>query len=57
MGQFCRGCAWARDCPDWLDRHCSGAKAPSCCPNRDRFAALQAQLLRGPDAARSTRGY
>ncbi|WP_298933635.1 DUF6455 family protein [uncultured Ruegeria sp.] len=57
MVQLCRGCAWARDCPDWLDRYRSDAKVPVHCLNRERFAVLQAKLLRGSDVARSTRGH
>ncbi len=45
MIQFCRGCAWAQDCPEWMDQHEGGAEAPHSCPNRSRFAALKAVQL------------
>ena len=47
MIRFCRGCAWACDCPKWLDENESGADAPKTCPNRARFAAVKARHLRG----------
>jgi hypothetical protein len=42
MIQFCRGCASAQDCPEWMDRQTAGADAPRICPNRAKFAALKA---------------
>lgn len=41
MVQLCRGCEWARACPDWLSENETAEQAPCSCPNRDRFAALK----------------
>ncbi|WP_050604772.1 DUF6455 family protein [Ruegeria sp. 6PALISEP08] len=43
--QQCRGCAWAHDCPEWLEQRDQIEQAPSTCPNTERFAALKAQQL------------
>ncbi|WP_302477004.1 DUF6455 family protein [Ruegeria atlantica] len=42
MIQYCRGCGWANQYPDWLDRHEGAASAPQTCKNQQRFAALKA---------------
>ncbi len=47
MVQFCRGCAWAKDCPEWLDQHQAIANAPETCPNRARLAALKSAQVGG----------
>ena len=47
MVRSCQGCAWARDCPDWLESRNEAPCAPETCPNRGRFAALKAQQLHG----------
>ncbi len=41
MIQLCRGCEWACACPDWMDNNITAERAPSTCPNRDRFTALK----------------
>lgn len=42
MVALCRGCEWARACPDWLNENETAEQAPCTCPNRARFAALKA---------------
>ncbi|NVO54424.1 hypothetical protein HW561_01295 [Rhodobacteraceae bacterium B1Z28] len=46
MIQFCRGCAWAMDCPKWLEENETISDAPKTCPNRVRFATVKARQLR-----------
>ncbi|SLN22055.1 DUF6455 family protein [Ruegeria meonggei] len=42
MIEFCRGCSWAKECPNWLSRHHAASNAPEACINQQRFAALKA---------------
>lgn len=46
--QQCRGCTWARTCPEWLGRREQIDHAPCTCPNRGRFKAIKA--LQAEDA-------
>ncbi|MES0863065.1 DUF6455 family protein [Ruegeria sp. SCPT10] len=41
MIRCCRGCMWAKQCPEWLNEREVAAAAPNRCPNRARFAALK----------------
>ena len=43
MVRRCRGCEWAKRCPEWLDDHECIAEAPETCPNRERFAEIKAK--------------
>ncbi|SFU19833.1 DUF6455 family protein [Sedimentitalea nanhaiensis] len=46
MVHRCRGCDWADQCTDWLDRHPQAACAPINCTNRTRMAGLKARRTR-----------
>ncbi|WP_370644304.1 DUF6455 family protein [Ruegeria sp. SCSIO 43209] len=46
MVQLCRGCEWARACPDWLNENETAESAPCTCPNRHRFATLRVSKQR-----------
>ncbi|WP_298852399.1 DUF6455 family protein [uncultured Ruegeria sp.] len=43
--QQCRGCAWAKDCPEWLEQREQVNQAPCTCPNRERFADLKSRQM------------
>ncbi|NOC43795.1 MULTISPECIES: DUF6455 family protein [unclassified Ruegeria] len=43
--QQCRGCSWARDCPEWLERREQVEQAPTTCPNRKYFTALKTKQV------------
>lgn len=46
MIRSCRGCAWAKECPNWLDGREAIDAAPGTCPNQSRFAELKAAGMR-----------
>lgn len=50
MVQGCRACAWAADCPGWLDSHPEIGAAPPECRNRARLAALKNRFPSGEKA-------